>query len=281
MSNKVRYNGDANRGLSPALWGDPDAWRSHQDLGKCIFFWDDFLGWGGHTVNTNATINSQSGSWQVLADAGVTLNPAANSIAYSEDAMAALVASGLDADNDEVLICRPYQFAKFDYTSNIKVAYECRFKVLTVNTGAAFAAGLALRSDVAADFLAADTTDLVATANFVGFHTLDAAGTAIRTEYQNVSQAKQTVNATAGTLASNTYIKLGLVYEPNAADGKCVKFFVNGVEDASFATYANISNATLFPDGKAFVPFFTYKIDGTADVNAHLDWIACGAYWPR
>lgn len=280
MTNKVRYNGDGNRLHSPALWGDPAKWISDKQAGKALYVFDDFSDWSTHVVNTNANIISESGAWRVLADAGITVNPVANSVDYTGKAHGVLVVADADADNDEAYIFKPHPFAKFDYTQGgLKILYEVRFKIETVNTGATWAFGLALASDVAAGFLADNTGELVATANFLGFHAPDATGNTIETVYQKASQTKVDVDTTAGSLVSNTYIKLGLVYDTNPGDGKAVKFFIDGVELPDYVATAALDD-TGFPDGISVVPVVAYKIDGTANLDLSLDWVSAGCKLP-
>lgn len=279
MSNIVRYKGETTRGPSVALWGDVSKLQDDQRAGRCSYMFEDFRGWSTHTVNTNAVIQAgQTGGWQVLADAGVLVNPIANSIALDQGEAGVLVIADADADNDEAYLSPVYPQVKFDATYGYRSFFEARVKVEAVS-GIAILAGFALKSDIAAALIADDTTGLVATANFVGFQTLDAAASVVRTTYQKVSQTQQVIASNAATLVAATWHKLGFLYNPVDGGGKAIRFFFDGVELPDYATVAQVSNTTLFPDDISMVPFFGFKIDGTGNLDGFVDWISWAQYF--
>lgn len=276
MSN-VRYKGEVNRGPSVALWGDLSKLEDDKNAGKCQYSFEDFTGWSTHTVNTNANIIGSTGAWKVQADAGVLVNPVANSVDLANGEHGVLVIQDADADNDEAYLSRVVDCFRFDLTYGYKLFYEARIKVETVNTGIALLLGFALNSTIAAGMLADDTTGIVSTASVVGFHVPDATGTAIQTIFQKASQTKQVVSATAGTLVSNTWIKLGLLYDPFTGSGKALRYFIDGIELPDYGTAAQVAAAT-FPDDVNVTPFFGFKIDGTANLDGFVDWIIAAQY---
>jgi len=283
MTNKVRYNGDnSRRGLSPALWGDQAKVVADQDLGKCVFQFEDFRGWSTHTVNTNAVIQGSAASWKVIASDGVLINPPATvDLATGESGV--LTISGADADNDELYLCNPYEWLKLDDSVPNRIKLECRMRkdVLTDATSS-FSFGLTKVSDAVAAMLTDGTGVLEANVDFVGFQQLTDDGDAIDLVYQATGQTLNTLLANAGTMTANTFIKLGLEYNPTPGDLNCLKFYIDGVHVnrvANTVSAADIAAAT-FPDAVAVVPVFGFIMNGTGDASyPALDWIAAGQWF--
>lgn len=282
MSHKVRYNGDSRRGLSPALWGDPAKLVSDQELGKCSFRLEDFLGWSAHTVNTNATIQADTGSWKVIGSANTLINPPAT-VDLATGECGILVVSGATTDNDEIYVARPYEWLKPDTTYTNKIYFEARLKrdVLTDAT-ASWTVGLSKVSDVVAAMLTDGTGALEAAVDFIGFQGLTDDADHVDFIYQATGQTQVVVLANAATLVANTYIKLGFLYDPTPGDGNCLKFFVDGVQiniAANTVSSANIAAAT-FPNDVPLVEMFGFIMNGTGNAcYTSLDWIAAAQYY--
>lgn len=281
MSHKVRYNGHANRGLSPALWGDPAKIVSDSEMGLCSFVFEDFVGWSGHTVNTNATIQGSVAAWNLLATTGVLLNPPAT-LAIEEGESGVLTVSGADADNDDVSIAMLYGFCKIDTNyPDGKILFEARVKrdVLTDATSG-FALGLTKPADQAATMLTDGTGALEANMDHITWLNLIDDADHVDFTFGASGQTYNTLLANAATLVADTWIKLGFLYDYSNPTS-CLKMFVDGVQVgvANTVSQAIVAGAT-FPNDVILTPYFAFIMNGTGDAcYASLDWIGCCQYF--
>lgn len=157
--------------------------------------------------------------------------------------------------------------------------FEARVKMSAVTDYGMFI-GLAAEADVAVNFLADNTGDLVATADCIGFHVLAASPTSVGTVYQKGSQTKQAVETGVHTMAADTYVRLGFKYDPAADDDSKIRFFVNGVETATKVTAANIAAAT-FPDSVNLAFLATAKTGEAVTKSLVIDWWRFAQRKPR
>lgn len=278
----LRYGAESavKRGLSPNIWqqygfiggvlGDPSLFP---------FFFDDFA-----LFSLYATATNKAG-YITLQDSGVTIQPgpAADN---SEGEFGMVEIAGNDADNDEghlELGVGTSGLVRIDPTAGERavVAFEARLKKVSVADNAvAVAVGLGEPGFAAAEALVDDTGALVAAGkDFVGFQTLHASGEEIDTVYQiggtaTVNQVKDN----AGTMVADTWIKLGMVYDPRGAPDKKMKFFINGVELGDSVTDAIISTGTAFPTDEEMTPILLTKVGAAVESKVYLDWWAVGSY---
>lgn len=283
MSHKVRYNGWNTRGLSPALWGDPAKLVSDQEAGLCAYVFEDFGGWGTHTVNTNATIFGGATNWKLQATANVLLNPPAT-LAIEEGEHGILTVSGATTDNDECYICMPYGMCQIDTTyPQGKVYFETRVKrdVLTDATGS-FSVGLAKVSDVAAAMLTDGTGVMEANVDHISFVNLTDDADHVDFTFGATGQTYNTLLANAATLVADTWIKLGFLFDYAAGDGNVLKFFVDGVHinRVSNTVSQAIAAGSTFPNDALLAPYFGFIQNGTANTNyPSIDWIGVAQYF--
>lgn len=273
---RLSAEGAVGRGLSPAIWqaygftggnfGDP----SRQPM-----FFDDFAQLG---VMASAT---SQGGYITYQDAGVTIQPAA-ACDNSEGEFGLLEVAGNDADNDEGSIelgAGTSGLVRIDATVGERavIAAECRIKKVSVADNAvAIAFGLGEPGFAAADALV-DDTGALADKDFVGFQTLHASGEEIDTIYRISGGSVVQVKDNAGTMVADTWIKLGLVYDPNAESNKKMKFFIDGVEQGDSVTDAIISAGTAFPTDEELTLVLLTKVGAAAESKVYVDWIAVGS----
>lgn len=281
MSHKVRYNGKATRGLSPALWGDPAKIISDSEMGYCAFLFEDFAGWSTHTVNTNATIQGSAASWKVQATANVLINPPA-AIAVEEGEYGVLTVSGATTDNDELYLNLPYGMCQIDAAyPEAKILFEARVKrdVLTDATGS-FSTGLAKVADLVAAGLTDGTGVIEANWDHISWSNLTDDADHVDFLFGATGQTYNTLLANAATLVADTWIKLGFLY--NYGDGvNCLRMFVDGVQVGVVNTVSQaiVAGAT-FPNDAVLTPYFAFIQNGTADTNyPSIDWIGCCQYF--
>jgi hypothetical protein len=140
---------------------------------------------------------------------------------------------------------------------------------------AGLATGGAAGAGITDQLLAADGS-VFATNSFVGFQKLFAEGAALDGMYQLSGQTKVdgAVNTdldTIHTLVADTWVKLGLRYDPLP---KRLGWYVNGVEVASIGAAA--LDAAAFPDAVYMQPTFGAKDEaGDAALTLDIDWWGC------
>jgi hypothetical protein len=278
---RLGAEGAVKRGLSPNIWqaynfiGGNLADPSRQPV--CF---DDFSKLGAH-----ATTVSQGG-YMTFQDTGVTIQQAA-AADNSEGEFGLLEVAGNDADNDEGYIelgGGTAGLVKIDATGGERavIAFEARIKRTSVTDNhTCFAFGIGEPGFAVQDALVADTGALVAAGkDFVGFQTLTASNDEIDTVYMiaGTGTAVQ-VKDNAATSVADEWMKLGCVYDPNAAADKKMKYFIDGVELGDSVTDAIIDAGTAFPtDEEMTLVLLTRNGDGTSTAHAvFVDWWAVGS----
>lgn len=277
MSNYVRYAGEVNRGPSPIIFGDIAKCFHDQWEGKALIVYDDFA---TPTLHDSASVQ---GGYYTYEDTGVVIAGSAGPPVLSGVAhgLGELEISGNDADNDEGHVQFGYggMFRLDNGSGNTgKVMFECRVKKASIaNDALGFFLGLAT-GPVAGDYLVDNTAALKADRGFIGFACFLDDGDKADVVYQGASQTMQTVLANAVTLAANTYVKLGFIYNPFELDAsKKIKFYVNSVDIGYYVNTTQIDTAT-FPEGETLQPVWLTKVGAAAESKTQLDWICAVQY---
>lgn len=273
---EVRYKTADNvvsRGPSPAIWADCPINSFLKDPGKGKYLFDDFLNSlvGKETASaTDFTSNvgniASDIAWYVYEDEGKLANCAIQSDA---DGVLMLDQDGTDDDNT-VITTGGNITGIFTITSEqeAKFWFEARFKVSTVT-----ASDLAIFVGLTEEGQAASTKPMGAVGaigdiDHIGFHSFETDSTGLDFVY---TLAGQTDGSTAdvGTLAADTYIRVGLKFEPG--DNK-VHVYVDGVEQKNAAVLASASN---FPSGEklALTVAISSGSTGIDADNLKIDWI--------
>jgi hypothetical protein len=266
------YKGDnSGRGPSPGLWADcPFTGDPTEDTNLGYHFWDDFISlpvmptvttvaaWGPYNVyNTDGTSVQTPAFPAGTVYGGGIFRHTANT---AGDAMVIGTAS-----------------CPFVLKSK-KLWFEARIATTSIatNDGQLF---LGLAENYSMTFGAATPlADANATANtgaLIGFNRLEDGLAVVNTSYADHATSWTNVKASAyAALAANTWLKLGIRYDPNNA-ARAITFFVNGVELDNAVTQA-ILTATTYLDNVGFGPCFAFFVDtaGTASYG-YLDWWRC------
>lgn len=187
-------------------------------------------------------------------------------------------------DNDEIwLQMGGNRYAPFRISDTAgadkKLAFEARFKVNTIaNDVCALFVGLGEEGLAAASTKTTDT-GVMASKDFIGFDTVHVNGgttginALVNVVYRKAGQTAQTLISSVHTLIASTWVKVGLLYQPEASTDKRIAFYVDGVEQGTYVTAAMIAAAT-FPDGEFITPLIGTKAGtGTASTFS-LDWLA-------
>jgi len=280
---RLSAEGAVGRGLSPAIW---QAYNfiggNHNDPSLTPFFFDDFSNVPLFTTNTT---NILANGYRTYQDDGVSIQACA-AADNSEGEFGVLEITGNDAAHDEGSIEMgggTNGLVRIDNTAGERnvVAFEARIKQTAVTVGGVcFALGLGEPAFAAANALV-DTSGLLVAAgkDFVGFNTIQATNSQIDTAYMigGTGTAVQ-VKDNAGTMVADTWIKLGLVYDPMAEADKSMKFFIDGTELGDSVTDAIIAAATAFPTDEELTPILATKVLTATAAPLYMDWWAVGSY---
>ena len=233
-------SGSIDRGLSPNLWNQaPLQQVLGGGLGEGFGFIDDFLAFDADSkswVLTNAT--SGTGAIDPAAKGGVLLL----------DSAAAANNQGV-----QIQLGGAVGASSFIASANSKIYYEARVKAADIgSTTVQIFAGLA-EVDTSLFASAANST-----ANHVGFEAINT----LSLSYVHEKAGTRVSDTSAGTIADDTYIKVGFLIDGLTS----ITPFVDGV--AGTAQTASIPIVALTPS-------FVCHSSGTTDPILHVDWVAC------
>lgn len=224
MANTVDWkkNGavDTTRGPSPAIWADCPIKDIIENPGIGVFFRDDFTSF----PITPPTTEGNWGQYAMFSSTGGT--------ATAGTGQGGELVIGSDGDNEGVslrTVSTPFKITR----GLKKLWFECRIKFSDIaDTKNGLFVGL--RENAALDAthpIAAAGT--LADENFVGFHRLEGDGDQIDTVYKanGVTQVTVQADALASALVADTYVKLGLIFEPenDLAGTNRIVFFNNNL----------------------------------------------------
>jgi hypothetical protein len=255
---------NTDRNPSPAIWGDCP-WYAIQDgeLAGATFF-DDFLSF----PITPPTTEGNWGQYAMFSSTGGT--------ATAGTGTGGELVIGSDGDNEGAslrTLAVPFKLSR----SNKKFWFECRIKSSTItDTKHGFFIGLwenvALTATV--PIAAAGT---LSDNNFAGFHRLEGDGDQIDLVYKADGVTQVTVDddalPTADVLVADTYIKLGMVFDPLDINGKNnLVFFANNLRLATDYTMASGSGTDFPNDVGMGLAFAVLNATGTTPGTSTIDW---------
>lgn len=269
---------NTNSSISPAIWGDLPIEDWALGYGG-MFFFDDFdnvpsLAASIITGNYNYFLSASCTIAGVATDGDTGGNVVISLDGTANHAGAIIGGGGVQA-----------QAALRSAQAGTRLAFEARFKISSITDDVInCAVGLANPGIGVVGGLVNTTGELISTADFIGFHSLNTNGgttgtnAKLNTEFQDSGEVKQTVQAAAKTLVAATYVKVGFKYNPSNAipPAKRIKFFVDGVEQSSYVTDTQMAAAT-FPDNEALaLCAFCKTGSGAAAGTFTMDWWALG-----
>ena len=244
---------------SPSIWADCPVITFLRDPAKGFHIFEDFL-----TLATG----------DATTESGFLFYPyiiASGSIALADDEKGVVVLDHNDSDNDDVVITTG------DNTTGLLVPvdggyrkwwFEARVKVASITTDdIGWFVGLTQEGQAADGSPLTDATAAVNAIDHVGFNVLNDAGSELDFVWNLAGQTAQKTS-NIHTVVANTYVQMGMKYEPS--DNK-VHCYVNGVEkpDAAFL----LSHASAPLDNLAV----TFALKGLTNVGAadtmSIDWV--------
>jgi len=245
MTNVTQYKDptDTTRGPSPVIWADCPWSEIFNQVGQGqggYQFFDDFLH-GGITPTITTAIDLTGGSgYSAFGSAGATMT-------YDDVAGGAIVLTEATADESLTLYTEnhPYRISQ----DAGKLWFEARIKCSGIVTNAnSFFVGL-MDTTTPTDAVPLTATGALADMNLVGFHAPEANTSAFDASYKADGVTAVEVNSDIGTLVADTYVKLGMVYDPTPSTTGTkaqLVFYVDGAKQASVATIPD-ATGTDFP----------------------------------
>jgi hypothetical protein len=278
MTNLIRPGSlITNRGLSAPLWRDCRRVGSEGlFFNEDTFFYDDFkmLGKVAPAISgaTAGFLATEAGAYQYYLDTATSACSIAG-VAAERDGTMKLTTGATDNHEIWVQAGGGGNLGIISSTAGTaqRLWYEAKFKVGQIGNTYNMFLGLGEENLAAADTV----TDAGALADkdLLGFWVLEAAGATLNFGYRKAGQAVQTTIAAIQTLVADTWYKVGLMYDPNAPAAKKIRVFLNGREQTTYITAANLAAAT-FPLDQGVSPLFGVKNQAATAINASLDFLA-------
>jgi hypothetical protein len=275
MTNVVQYSGsnistaDTNRGPSPQIWGDCPWLEILSQTGQgsggyCL--WDDFI-LGGITPAITTAIDLTGGTpYSAFGSAGAT-------ITYDDVAGGAIVLT--EATDGESVTMYTEQHP-FSITQDAgQFWFEARIKVGDIVTLAnSFLIGL-MDTTTPTDIIPLTASGVTADVNYVGFMQPEGDTTTFNASYKANGVTEVEVNGAIGALVADTYVKLGMIFDPSPATtgtANQMAFYINGVRQASFKTIPD-NTGTDFPADIRMGPVVSLAVGaGAATDTLTMDW---------
>lgn len=276
MITRFQRNLDAvtRRGPSPAIWSDCPWADMREDPGRGITEWYDFTEGGlitaptTHAALVGLPISGFSSSASQISYGNAVYTTSVN------DAGVLVLAETTTRESTSIRSdVVPYRLsANFG-----KLWFEARIKIATVATNeCSFFVGLfedeTLTVDIPVIAAGADT-HLVADKNMVGFKKPVADTTTFDAMYRADGQAAVVVHDGLGTLAADTYIKLGFKFDPN--DSNRLYYYVDNEKQLPTTVVTVPDNTgTSFPADVALGWLIGMSVGTAASDNTlKIDWI--------
>ena len=249
------FSEDTTRGISPNIWKGFDLVKLRFGFGGWADF-DDFT--NGPVVA--AAAEAQYGDYKGFASTGGT--------AAATAARGGVLTFSSDGDDEGASLAQRNTAYQIDLGLGA-FAFEARFKTSTIAdtkhgifVGMLDAATLSATVPIAAAGTLADE-------NFVGFHRLEGDGDKLDTVYKADGVTQVTVKEDAITLVADTYVKVGMVFDPST---KLLTFYKNGTPLADTKAIPT-ADGTDFPNDVTlgFV-FAVLNATATTPGSSALDW---------
>jgi hypothetical protein len=252
-------SGSGGRLPSASIWGDCPILSILEGTRSGVMIIDDFE--RGFITPTITTLINVDG-YACFGSAGATIT--------WDDATGGGVVLTEATDNESVsMTCEQHPF--WLNSSKGDLWFEARFKTSTITTNQqGFMIGLMDTTALSAA-VPVTATGTIADVNFVGFHKPEANTTAFDASYKANGVAAVEVNSDIGTLAVNTYIKVGMKF--TSADN-ILAFYVNGLKQAATKTLGAAAG-TDFPDDIGLAPVIGQTLGASASITLTMDWWRC------
>lgn len=278
MANQtVQYKGNlasanTNRLKSPNIWGDCPWEAIKEGSINGIAFFDDF---DMFPLIGTQTTQIAHGQYKVFATTGGSVAPVSS--VNSVERAGSILDFTADTDNDSASLAQSYPSVLLSglNSNSGKLWFEARVALSTLLTNTnGFFLGLAeveqwtLATGV--PFNGGDAITNAAAA--IGFRKGEDALGVVDTVYSDRATSFTNIGDDATTIsAANTFVKLGLAYDPDNVS-RCVRFFADNVELTDALSKSTLTGLTNL-DANSLGLIFAHIVDsaGTA-AHSYLDW---------
>ena len=256
------YGTAANRLPSPAIWEDCPVLDLLLNGVDGFYCWEDFI--LGPDVAANKAAHIQ-GQVSVFTDA----NSAIIKLLTDEPVGALKVYPGTTDQEDCTIGLGGITGACYLFSQTNAKAFwlEARLKKSATTTdklGLFF--GMIEEGCFAADGVLVDDTADMATKDLVGFHQVNGDTTTIDTIHDTATGSLTQVKDAAVTIVADTYVKLGMKFNPTTL---VLTFYKDGVPLADTV----LASDTNFPDGQEMSPIIGVKSMDATPTFLVVDWI--------
>jgi hypothetical protein len=279
MTNVIQYRDstDTTRGPSPSVWGDCPWMEIQAQVAQGsggVAFWDDFVEAPLQGTQTTEIAWGHS-PYKVYATATGSIKP--DETFDSVETPGGLLIVSTPADDEQSSLAHlnePFKMSG-DVTLDGKLWFEARVAVTsTVTNGIGFMIGLAETQlwtlAAAVPFNASDA--ITNTASFIGFRypeddttTADTVYSDRATSFTNIGDAEVT------GLADNTFVKLGMVYDPGETDN-CIRFYQDGKQLSTKLSKSTLTGLTNLDAGTLGLIFSQICDSAGGSINTFIDW---------
>jgi len=261
---------DNSHQLSPRIWSQVKTGgmaTDHKNSGR--FVGDDFM---LAPAVSGASTAAQNG-YGIYSGTGDAIASSAT------DTDGVLTLTTAATDNNEVWITSGANTGVLgsipaDSATGKMMAFEARVAVSSV-TDCAYFVGLGPTAG-AGNNGKADNTGAIADSAHLGFDSETGTPTALDVINMKASGTKEEIITGAHTLTASatTFIKVGFVYNPAFPEAKRIKFYINNIEQSTYATHDHIADTTNFPGGVALAFKAGVKTGAGAAAALSIDWWA-------
>jgi hypothetical protein len=236
---------DATREPTPIIWGDCPVGAIAEDPAVGWHFYDDFADF---PLAPTETTQIGAGKYKVYATSTGLVAPVQtfHSIILGN---AGVMGFQFAADNNGLSLAQAYPRAYItgSKADGGKLWFECQIAVSTIATNTiGYFVGLAetdkwtLSGTVPFNAASASLNNSAAA---IGFFSDEAGLGVIQSAVSDRATSFTAIDATLGQHVAFTYVKLGMIYDPDR-QSDCVRFFVNGVQDSSYYSNAQVVATT-------------------------------------
>jgi hypothetical protein len=256
----------SDRKPSGTIWSDLP---SSNTPGQLRGFFEDFT----HFTSGVATATAYQNGYYNFLDTSDTITTLVTT-PYGFLAIASAA-----TDNNSPCIQMPFRagFIVFNTRANggTRIWFEARVKIAqaTSLTDCGLFVGLMEESSAANNWMTDDDAIMV-DKDHVGFHTLTATPSELDVVHTLAGQVDIEVGGNVATVTNDTWMKLGMKYDPQwGTDGE-IRFYVNGSELGSSYRVTDVDQ-TAFPDGEELSPVIGHKNGDGIIRTTYVDWIGC------
>ena len=268
-------SGSTTRGPSPGIWGGFPIGPIKDGTIAGQYFFDDFT---DLPLTKDLTTQIDYSRYKAHLDTSCTMTSI--STVDSTELGKGILQIGSNAEDDVNSLAQAYPSFLLTSTAG-KLCFEARIATDDVTTanGLGFFIGLAETEQWTFDNvhpLAADDTP-ANDGSMIGFHFPEDDLTTIDTVYTDRATSFTKVKDAAVTgLAANTFMKLGMVFDPKLPAAKRITFYKNGVPLADKVTNSTLTGLTNLDANALGLMLATVVDSGGAAINFWMDWWAVG-----